>query len=187
MAGGIGILDRKVFAAPPIDSSFALVRVGEVPGVRVMQENVDVGRTGDDGTLLVPRIPANVPVKLSIDPLTVPFDNSLPTTEQTVITLARTGVVARFDSRRQHNVLVRLVQSDGTPVPEGAEAVVIGRPERFPVAFGGEVFVADFEGRHELEVAYDGRRCRVTVEVERTAPVVAEVGPIVCSWGAVVH
>jgi outer membrane usher protein len=187
VAGGIGILDKKVFVAPPIDSSFALVRVGEVAGVRVMEENVDVGRTGDDGTLLVPRIPANSPVKLSIDPLTVPFDNSLPTTEQTVITLARTGVVARFDSRRQHNVLVRLVQPDGNPVPEGAEAIVAGRPERFPVAFGGEVFVTDFEGKHELEVTYDSRSCRVMVEVERTAPVVAEVGPLVCSWGQGAH
>jgi outer membrane usher protein FimD/PapC len=30
-AGGIGILGSKLFAVPPIDSSFALVRVGDVP------------------------------------------------------------------------------------------------------------------------------------------------------------
>ncbi|HXX10044.1 MAG TPA: fimbria/pilus outer membrane usher protein [Burkholderiales bacterium] len=187
VAGGVGVLDTKVFAAAPIDSSFALVRVSDIPGVRVMQENVEVGRTGDDGTLLVPRIPANVPVKISIDPLTIPFDYSLSGVDQLVITLARTGVVARFESRRENNALVRLMQPDGTPVPEGAEVVVAGRDERFPVAFDGEVFLTDFQGKHEVEVSYNGRRCTVTVEVDPKAPVVAEVGPLVCKLKEAEH
>ncbi len=181
VAGGAGIVGGHPFVAPPIEQSFAVVEVGELRGVRVLQENQDAGTTGADGSLVLPRLPSYTPVNVAIDPLTVPIDVTLGTTQQRVVTLGRTGILVRFDARRERNALVRLVQADGTPVPAGAVARIPGRTDSFPVAMGGEVYLSNLDERQEIVVMYRGRSCRVPIEIEAGAGAVADLGPFVCA------
>ena len=184
IAGGIGTVGGHAFLAPPIDQSFALVTVGDVAGARVLQENNDVGRTGADGTLMLPRLPSYTPVNIAIDPATVPLDATVGQTVQRVVLLNRTGVVVSFDSRRERSALLRLVLPDGTPLPAGAVARVAGRAEPYPVAMGGEVYLANLSDRQEVEITYRGRTCRVAVELPKDAAPVADLGPFVCALHA---
>ncbi len=181
VSGGIGTVGGEVFVAPPIDQSFALVRVGDVAGVRVLQENFDAGVTGRNGTLLLPRIPSNTPVNVAVDPLSIPLEATLGKTEQKVVLLNRTGIVVSFDARRERNALIRIVLPDGSPLPSGAYARVAGREERYPVANGGEVYVTDLGDKQDVDVFYRGQGCRLTIELEKDAPPVADLGPFECS------
>jgi outer membrane usher protein len=181
IAGGIGLVGGHAFLAPPIDQSFALVSVGDIAGARVLQENIEVGHTAADGTLIVPRLPSYTPVNIAIDPATIPLDASVGKTVEKVVLLNRTGIVVSFDSHRERNALIRLVLPDGSPLPAGAVARVAGRDERYPVAMGGEVYVTNLGDRQDIEIMYRGRSCRVAVTLAKDAPPVADLGPFVCA------
>ena len=180
IVGGMGFINNGVFFARPIDQSFALVKVDDIADVRVLLENIDVGRTGADGTLLLPRIPSYTPIKISIDPLTIPLDSSITETEKTLVAMHRTGMVMQFESRRERNALVRLIAADGAPVPAGAYAHLDDRAMAYPIANGGEVYISDLGDEQSVEVRYRGRRCRVAVELARGAPAVSDIGPLIC-------
>ena len=181
ISGGLGTVGGQVFAAPPIDQSFAIVETGEVAGVRVLQENFDAGVTGRNGTVILPRIPSNTPINIAVDPLSIPLDATIGRTEQKIVLLNRTGVVVSFKARRERNALIRIVLPGGTPLPPGAYAQVPGREERFPVANGGEVFVTDLMDLQDLEVFYRGKGCRLSIALEKDSPPVADLGPLECA------
>jgi outer membrane usher protein len=181
ISGGIGTVGGQLFAAPPIEQSFALVEVGNVFGVRVLQENMDAGRTGSNGTLILPRIPSYTPVNISVDPLSIPLDATIGKTEQKVVLLGRTGVVVSFEARKERNALIRLILPDGSPLPAGAYALVSGRSERFPVARGGEVYITELGDNQSITVSYRGEACEVSIALEKNSPPVADLGPFVCA------
>jgi len=181
IAGGIGLVGGHAFLAPPIDQSFALVSVGDVAGARVLQENIEIGRTGVDGTLILPRLPSYTPVNIAIDPTTIPLDASVGETVHKVVTLNRTGIVVNFESRRERNALIRLVLPDGSPLPAGAVARVAGRAEPYPVAMGGEVYITNLADRQDVDIMYRGQACRIAIALAKDAPPVADLGPFVCT------
>src|SRR5204863_1398973 len=53
-SGAVSLIDGAVFASNRIDDSFAVVDTAGAPGIRVRQENRDVGRTNSRGRFLVP-------------------------------------------------------------------------------------------------------------------------------------
>jgi outer membrane usher protein len=181
VSGGIGLVGGHAFFAQPIDQSFALVSVGDIAGARVMQENIDVGRTGSDGTLILPRVPSYTPVNISIDPTTIPLDSTVGRIVQRVVLLERTGIVVGFESRRERNALIRLTLQDGVPVPAGAVARVVGRAGTYPVAMGGEVYITDLGDRQDIDVTWRGTSCRVALALERNSAPIADLGPFVCA------
>lgn len=181
LSGGIGVIGGQAFLSQPIEQSFALVQVGDVVGARVLQDNFDVGVTRADGTLLLPRVPSYTAINIAVDPATIPLDASIGKTTEKVVLLDRTGIVIKFESRRQRNALVRLTQPDGSPVPAGAVARIVGRAEPFPVAMGGEVYITDMSDVQDVDVAWRGMTCRVSVPLAKDAPPVADVGPFVCA------
>jgi outer membrane usher protein len=181
ISGGIGTVGGQVFAAPPIDQSFALVEAGDVAGVRVLQENFDAGVTGTNGTVILPRIPSNTPINIAVDPLSIPLDATIGKTEQKIVLLNRTGIVVSFKARRERNALIRIVLPDGSPLPPGAYAQVPGRDERFPVANGGEVFITDLTDRQDVDFFYRGKGCRLGIALEKDSPPVADLGPFECA------
>lgn len=180
VAGGLGWLGGEWFAAAPITESFALVKVGDVPDVRVMQENITVGSTGPRGTLLLPRVMAYQPVKISIDPTSVPGDYTLRQAEANLLSYYRSGTIVTFDAARERHALVRLSLGDGQPVPAGAMVRVVGRNGAVQVAEGGEVFLTDLQDQQEIEVRYRSRRCVLPIALAPEAAAVSDLGPYVC-------
>ena len=178
-AGGIAWVDDTMMFAQPIEQSFAVVKVGELDGVRVLQSNQDVGRT-QAGRLALAQVPSLNGVTISVDPLSVPMDVALETTSRQIVTLPRTGVVVDFAATRQRNALVRLALPPGTPVPSGAVVTIEGRPDRFPVGFDGEVYLTGLADRQSLVVRINGTRCRVLLELDPSGPANADIGPLRC-------
>ncbi len=181
VSGGIGLVGGHAFFSQPIEQSFALVTVGDVAGARVTQENIEVGRTGRDGTLILPRVPAYTPINIAIDPTTVPMDATIGQIVQRAVLLDRTGVVIAFESRRERNALIRLTLPDGAPVPAGAVARVPGRTETFPVAMGGEVYITDLADRQDIDITWHGTSCRVAIALDKNSAPVADLGPFICA------
>ncbi len=178
-SGSVALLDRQVFLSPPVNDSFAVVDTSGVAGVRVMDENRLVGRTDGAGRLLVPGLTAFTANRLSIDPLDVPLNVTVPFTEATVVPGEHAGVVVRFPLERSRAALVTVLDSRGQPVPLGSTARLAGNA--FPVGHGGVMYLTHLRPTNRLTIVTpDGAHCRVRFAYRDLAVPLQTIGPLRC-------
>jgi outer membrane usher protein len=181
VAGGIGLVGGHPFLARELDTSFAVVRVGDFPDVTVYQDNQPVGRTDRSGLAVLPRLRAydRNPVSVELDDL--PADAKLDGNKLVAVPYARSGLLLDFPVARQRGVLLQIVLDDGEPLPPSSVVVVEGRAEEFPVAYHGEVYLTDLGVKNRLRAIYGGQSCDFELNVPATAEAVQKIGPVACS------
>jgi outer membrane usher protein len=178
--GSLGLVGGRPFAARALGASFAEVRVGSEAGVRVYADNQLIGRTGADGSLVVPALRAFDRNVIRIDESDLPLDVQISQTELQVRPFARAGAVVRFSVRRERGVLLQVALEDGSALPAGALVRLAGGPELHVAASGGEVYVPDLDGTAEIEASWGGRACRVQVTVPDTDDPQPRIAGLVC-------
>lgn len=181
VTGGIAWLGDTAIFTRPIEQSFALVDMAGIAGVRVLQENNEVGRTSENGRLMLTDVPPYSEIRIAVDPLTVPMDVTIPQNVIRVATLPRTGQIVRFEARRERNALVRLVFPDGAPVPPGSAVTMDGRSDLYPVGMDGEVYLPAVGERQMIQVRSNGKSCRIELRVPAGNDAVADIGPLTCT------
>ena len=117
--GALSIADHGIYPSDWIDDSFAVVDTG-IAGIRVDDENREVGRTGSNGTLLLPDLRSYQLNHLSIDPLDAPADATVPFTTRDVRPADRSGVIVKFPIKRSHGALLLLTDVAGNAMPVGS-------------------------------------------------------------------
>jgi outer membrane usher protein len=177
--GAVAWVGSHFVASQSIEQGFAVVRVGDLGDVRILQENQEVGRTRG-GTLALTQIPALSPIKITVDPVSVPMEVSLEDVAREVVLLPRTGVLVDFKATRDRTALVRLLLPSGQPVPVGATVAIDGRAETFPVGFDGEAFLTRVTERQAITVRFNGSVCRVVLPLD-TDSAHSNIGPLVCN------
>jgi outer membrane usher protein len=179
--GSAGVIGGATFLARPIQSSFALVRTGEVSGVGVMLWNQLAAVTGGNGTALITNLGAYQQNKISIDPAQIPLDVEIGATALSARPWPRSGVIVDFPIRRTRDALVVLRTADGGAPPNGARVSVSPGGAQARVADGGEVWVTDLADQNRLSVQWGDHGCQATLYVPaKTAPG-ARLGPIACA------
>lgn len=176
--GAVAWVGGEFIASQSIEQGFAIVRVADLGDVRILQENQEVGRTRG-GTLALTQIPALSPIKIAVDPISVPMEISLEGVAREVVLLPRTGVLIDFKATRDRTALVKLVLPSGEPVPTGAIVTIDGRAEAFPVGFDGEAFLTRVSERHGITVRFNGSVCRVVLPLDAESAH-SNLGPLVC-------
>jgi outer membrane usher protein len=165
--GGVASLGNGVYFSRGIAESFAIVQVGQTADVPVYLESQLVARTSTDGSVLVNNLRAYQDNRVSIDPLTVPLDQSLGTMSQIVQPRLLGGVQLDF---AVHPVigLTLTLQQDGSALAPWTPVQVPGLSQSFVVGRRGEVFVEfPLAGHYRLVAKPVGRNaCSVDVEVK---------------------
>jgi outer membrane usher protein len=180
MRGALALADDGLFASNRIDDSFAIVDTGTA-GIRVRQENQDVGRTDSRGRLLVPDLRSFETNQLSIEPLDAPVDAQVTVTRKTVRPQDRSGVVVKFPVKVEHGALLRLVDGSGKPLPVGSSATLESSGAAVPIGYDGETYVVELLNRNRVLVDLpDGGRCAVSFEFKAAANQIPTVGPLTC-------
>ncbi|WP_277968049.1 fimbria/pilus outer membrane usher protein [Sphingomonas echinoides] len=158
--GSVVLLGGSVYAAPTISDGFALIDTQGFSNVAVMVNNRPAGHTGRNGKLLVPGLVSYQPNAISIDPGDLPLDTHWDRLDTQVAPNARSGVVARFGIRRQHELLLTLRLESGAFVPPGASIVVDDGAVVTTSGFDGQVYFPDLPGQHRLTATLpDDTRC----------------------------
>jgi outer membrane usher protein len=181
IAGGIGAVGGTVFLARPIVDSFAVVRVDEVPGVRVYQNGNFAGKTDASGKVILTQMMPYTDTRITVEDQDIPIDIALRANEQRVAPYYRSGVIADFAARRVVNALLEVRLPNGKPLPTGADVYRAGDDLTYPVGRDGEVFIADLINGSVYVAEWSGGRCSFVVKVD---PVPAEpipnLGTFVC-------
>lgn len=178
-SGGVAFLGG-VFPTRRIDNSFAVVKVGEFPDVRIYRDNQPVGRTDAQGRAMIPNLRAYEPNSVSIEPSDLPLDAQVDALRLQVAPYFRSGAVAEFPVTAVQGGTITLVLEDGSYLPPGAVVRIVGQPGEFPVAYRGEAYLHGLGNVNELQVTWKEQECRISVEVSPGSGPLPHLGRFVC-------
>lgn len=181
MTGALVVMDNSVHATRRTYDAFALVSTDAQANVPVTRESVPVGRTDSHGYFLVPDLNGFEASRIGIDPMHLPADLEVTTTERRVAPRSRSGVLVHFPVRRYRAALITLADTLGQPLRPGTSVRHVQSGMVTVVGYDGEVFIDALGPRNTLE-SRDGRqRCRVSFDWT-TPPEgrIARVGPLAC-------
>lgn len=185
-AGGIGILGGEAFASRRLDHSFASVKVGDYPNVRVFADNQLIGKTNERGTLIVPMLRPYDRNRLSIDLADLPLDAEVPFDEQFVRPFARHGVEVEFAAAPANAAILRILLPDMTPLAAGAMVRLDGDPAGHVVAPGGEAYLTGLGADNLAIVSWSGGSCRFAFRFAPTAEPQPRLGDFICRPGVAI-
>jgi len=184
-SGGIVWVGGEFGVSRPVTDSFGLVTVDNVSGVRVYQNNQDMGRTDSRGRLFLPAMGSYYENQITVADKDIPFDYSLGEVTKLVSPPLRSGSRIPFDVKRFQAVTGRLhIRRDGEQKP--AEFLEIrleaaGKPVAFPTGRGGEFYAEDLRpGVYAASVEDRGRRCLFELRVPETGEGITDLGVVTC-------
>ena len=179
--GSLVLLGDRVYASREIDDSFAVVQVPAYPNVRVYADNQPVATTDAEGYALVPRLRAYQSNPIRIEQADLPMDAKIDGLQLDVVPYRNSGVKLVFPVTRSRGALVTLTLAGGGFLPAGAEVLVDGRDEIFPVGERGEAYITNLAASNRLHVRLHQRGCEIDLSFPETNDPLPHLGPFVCS------
>lgn len=177
------VKDHWLFGRPIADS-FALVRVGDLDGVRVLFGNQETGVTRR-GLLLVPTLVSYSNNSLVLDAGDLPVNVSLKRLRQSFAPGYRNGAVAEFEATRVQAVTGRIfyVGAAKTRPVEFARLRLVsaGRTLEAAVGRGGEFYIENLPpGRIHAQVTLPEGDCELEFAVPSSGAMLLDVGEVQC-------
>ncbi len=180
-SGSLVLMDAGVFAANRIDDAFVLVSTQGHADVPVRYENQLIGRTDDDGHLLVPYSSGYYRGKYEIDPLELPADVQVAQVEQRVAVRRGNGYLLEFELQQVRAANIVLVDAQRRPLALGSRVVHRESGAQAVVGWDGLVYLEQLAARNRLQVEpADGAVCEVVFELPAATGEIAQLGPLVC-------
>jgi outer membrane usher protein len=181
--GSLGYAEGLTFATRNIgDDSIAIVKVGDLKGIPIYNQNQIMTHTNDKGLAFV-KIRPYEKAKISIDPNTLPLDVDLNETKREPVAYAKSSVLVDFSIVRLKHVLITILKADGTFVPAGAKVVVKGQEEVFYVGRRGEVYISNLQDVSHLTITWKEHSCEFDVEYKSAEVSDSDekrIGPLKC-------
>ena len=181
--GSLGYAEGLTFATRNIgDDSVAIVKVGDLKGIPIYNQNQIMTHTNDQGLAFV-KIRPYEKAKISIDPNTLPLDVDLNETKREPVAYAKSSVLVDFSIVRLKHVLITILQADGSFVPSGAKVEIKGQEEVFYVGRRGEVYISNLEDVSHLTITWKEHSCEFNVEYKSAEVSDSDekrIGPLKC-------
>lgn len=187
-AGGIVVAGRGVQFSQPVDGSYAVVDVGDIPDVRVYHRNQEVGKTNRNGRLLVTGLLPYQRSQIRIESADVPMDVLLRKAEHEFAPPHRGAALVTFQARRfQYQTgKIRVYQRNDIIIPRYGDLVVQAGGETYtsPVGQDGEVYFEHLPaGKHMASVRHDKGACQFQLEVPESTDAQVDLQRIICWRG----
>jgi outer membrane usher protein len=179
-SGGLALMSAGLFPSRRIDGSFAVARVGEEADVRVYRDNQLVGRTNEEGYILLPGLRAYEGNQISIEQADLPLDISVQALQVKAVPAYRSGVVLAFPVERSRGALLSVMLENGEPLPAGALVTVVGQPETYPVGVRGEVYIGRLADQNQLRATWHDGSCELDVAYTPSEDPLPHLGSFEC-------
>jgi outer membrane usher protein len=178
--GGLAWLGGAAFASRHIGQSFAVARVPDYPGVRVLADNQPAGRTDANGNALIPRLRAYDNNVISVDQRDLPMDAAIDTLSVVAVPYFRSGIEVLFPIRRARSATFTILLEDGEPIPAGATVTGVGHLDETLVGTSGEVYLLGLSDSNELHVEWHEHTCVLNVPYAPADDPLPDLGRYVC-------
>ncbi len=167
--GSIAVMGGGVFAGNKVNSSFAVVDAGR-PGVKILQDNREVGQTNMFGKKMVTDLRPYESNNIGIDPSGLPANYDVANTHSKVAPIAKAGVVVDFARQISQNAgLVIFFGADGKHLKAGLKGKVAASGEEFTVGYDGQAYIRNLEASNAVSIATPNGECRASFAYGRSA------------------
>lgn len=187
--GGLVFIGGKVFATQAITDSYALVDSGGLANVRILANNVVIGRTDKHGFLIVPTLGSYYNNDITIASQDTPLNYSIDAQTQRLAPMYRSGDIVHFGVNQVKPVTGTLAVTFGktteTPafgiveVEAGAGAVV-----KSDIGEDGEFYFDKLApGMHRATIKFKNGECTFNLSIPKTQSLFVRLGAITCADG----
>jgi outer membrane usher protein FimD/PapC len=184
VAGSVGAVGGSVFAARPVQDSFALIRIPELADVPVYANGWYAGRTNAAGEVVASNINAYYDNFIAFGTKDLPLDYVFSGADSVISPSTRSGTLVTFEVRRMQAVIGTLVAKiNGTAVPLEFRELTLKRGQRAIKGFTarrGEFYVEGVEPGEYLLQLNDGAPCTARLRVPDDAGAMTDVGALTC-------
>ncbi len=182
ISGSLVLMDKRLFAVRRVDTSFGLVRLPGLAGVRVYVDNQLAGRTDDQGIALLPRLAPYRKNPVTVEPLDLPLDVQIDALRAEPVPAWRSGVAIDFPLRTVSAATMNLMLANGQPVPAGAELSIEGGDptDSLPVGHQGLAYVTGMKAFNRLWVSWPNGRCMVEIPYAPEKGSIPYLGEFIC-------
>ncbi|WHP29741.1 fimbria/pilus outer membrane usher protein [Trabulsiella odontotermitis] len=179
--GSLVMMDDQFFAANKINDAFVVVSTDGHSQVPVNYENQPVGKTNDNGYLLISGVSAWYPGNYSIDTLDLPADTQLKATEKRVALRRNSGYLLEFPMEQERVASVILHDEQGKPLPLSSQVWRASRPVSV-VGYEGITWLENLSEHNEMRVTTpEGKTCHATFTLPANPDhKLHTYGPLVC-------
>ena len=183
-SGSVAILGGDAFLGRRINDSFAVVQVPGYSGVSVYSDNQFLGRTDNNGNVLVPGLHSYQKNSVRIEEDDLPFDAQIDAVQMDAVPYFRSGLLLKFPVKSSRGALLTVVLEDGEPLPVGAQVQIVGdnivENELFPSGYRGEVYLTGLAASNRLRVTLQGQSCEFMVLFPETTELLPHLGTYTC-------
>jgi outer membrane usher protein len=181
--GSIVLIDNSLQFARPVTDGFALVRVDDMPGVRVKYFGDYIGVTDKSGRLLVPGLASYSENDISIEPSDAPLNTRIDSAVVRIAPPYRGGAVLDFKPIRFQAIAGKLFfLQDGkrTPVEyAGLELTVGTRVLSSIVGMGGAFYLEDVPpGTYRARLFTENKESLFDLVVPQSTATIVDLGEI---------
>lgn len=180
VTGGIALLGGDAFLSRSIVQSFAVARIPDYPGVRILADNQPAGRTDASGNALIPGLRAYDKNMISIDQRDLPLGAEIGALKLEAVPYFRSGVDVTFPIKRSNGAVLTLFTEDGKPVPVGAVVREAGKDKVHTVGYDGEVYLVSLGPVNKLRATWLDHSCEVEVLFTPSADPLPYLGSFIC-------
>jgi outer membrane usher protein len=178
MTGALVGIGGRMFATPPVESGFALVRAPGLADVPVLRENQPIGRTDKHGDLLVREMLPFHANRVAIDESAVPAAWNLDAPTHEVTVARNTGSVLVLESAALHAITGRFGYAGAAP----GDSVQIGDAEPSVLGSDGLFYLENIgTGRQPVRIDTASGSIECSIDVPNAAAAgIIDLGQIGC-------
>ena len=185
MSGGIEFLNNSFYMSRPVTDSFALVKVGDIEGVRIYYSNSEIATTNRKGNAMVPALISYNDNKLSFEPSDIPVNYELTEIEKYISPAYRSGSIVTFGIRKIQGFEGRLflVRKGEKKPAESAvfEVKADGKTVEAIVGKRGEFYLENLRpGRFSAKITLEDKQCSFEIAVPDSKEMNVNMGDISC-------
>lgn len=184
-SGGMAYVGNTLGFSRPITDSFGLVKVGELKGVAVYQNNQEIGRTNSAGKVFIPSMNSFLDNQVRINDKDIPMEYSIAEVQRFVSPPLRSGTVINFKVTKIQAITGQLkMRIDGEMKPaEYMEVILLveGPEMAVPTGKGGEFYFENVPaGTYKATFKTKGKACSFNLTIPKSDEMMLDLGELIC-------
>jgi len=188
VAGGLVFIDGHFFPTQSVSDSYALVDTGGLGHVRILANNVVVGRTNKNGYLLVPQLGSYYNNDITIASADTPLNYSIDAETQRLAPMYRSGDIVHFGVNRVKPVTGSVSVLFGKTIVIPAFGVLevesTSGTLTSDIGEGGEFYFDKLSaGVHHAHIKFKDGECRFDLTVPDSKSMFVKLGSVLCGGG----
>jgi outer membrane usher protein len=167
----------------PVDDSFAIVKVGQVSGVRVFHNNQEIGKTDRSGKVVLPNFHSYDTNQIRINDKDIPLNYALTGVTRFISPSFRSGALVSFEAKKVQAFtgMLKIIKNN-KKLPLEYHLVTMkvdGKIHSFQTGRDGEFFIEDaVPGSFKTSFKYEGKVYTFDIKVPKSDEIIIEAGEI---------